>query len=86
MKDELVGLRAGVGKPLSILSEKRSDEGRHGRVEAKLEEDFKDGEVRSMTNLGHGAHLRVLSGMLIWFHIHLMGLGAKRFSMSTIWI
>lgn len=68
MKDELVGLRAGVGKPLSILSEKsylRSDEGRHGRVEAKLEEDFKDGEVRSMTNLGHGAHLRVLSGMLI---------------------
>lgn len=36
-----------------------------GRVEDRLEEDFKDSEVRSMTNLGHGAHLRVLSGMLI---------------------
>lgn len=59
------GLRAGVEKPLSILSEKRSDEGRHGRVEDRLEEDFKAGDVRSMTNLGHGAHPRVRSGMLI---------------------
>lgn len=55
------GLRAGVEKPLSILSEKRSD----GRVEDRLEEDFKAGDVRSMTNLGHGAHPRVRSGMLI---------------------
>lgn len=48
-----------------------------GKLRIDLRNSFKDGGERSMSDFGHGTHLRVLRGMIIWSNIYLMSLGAK---------